>query len=240
MSTQTHRPRALIAGALVLAACIGLAACGSSSSSPSTSANAAATAAATTSAVVPPAGPSGANGVPPAGPSGATGRFGRFAARFTALRECLQKNGVTLPHPTPGQGPTGHVGGPNGGGFFGARGARGGLPSGVSRTQMEAALKKCGGAGAGLHRFGAGGYPGGGFAGRLHNPTYTADLAKFATCMRENGVDVPAPNTSGNGPIFNTKGLNPTSPTFTAAETKCRPDLRQTFQPGAAGAPGAP
>ena len=32
--------------------------------------------------------------------------------------------------------------------------------------------------------------------------------------MRENGVNLPAPNTSGNGPVFNTKGIDTSSATF--------------------------
>ena len=61
----------------------------------------------------------------------------RGSARFAAIRECLQKNGVTLPQRTPGSGAPG-------GGFPGAGGGPT-LPKGVTRAQYEAALKKCGG-----------------------------------------------------------------------------------------------
>jgi hypothetical protein len=44
--------------------------------------------------------------------------------------------------------------------------------------------------------------------------------------MRENGVSLPTPNTSGKGPVFNTKGLNTSSATFKSAESKCQSDLR--------------
>jgi hypothetical protein len=187
--------------AVLLLICLGMAACGSSGSSTTTSASA--NAAAT----------SGANagtGTAPSGPSGPTGpRSGRFAA----LRECLQKNGVALPKRTPGQRPQG--------GFLGGTTA---LPKGVSRGQMEAALKKCGGLfGGGLRRF--------------NNPGYRQALVKFAACMRENGVNVPEPNTSGNGPVFNTKGLETNSAQFRTAEAKCRGALRGSFRarPGGAG-----
>ena len=70
-------------------------------------------------------------------------------------------------------------------------------PTGVTRAQYEAALKKCGGARLRGRRVAA-----------SNSPAFRQALAKFAACMRENGVNVPAPNTSGNGPIFNTKGLN--------------------------------
>jgi hypothetical protein len=146
------------------------------------------------------------------------------------VRECLQKNGITLPQRPPGQRGA-HPGGPSG--FLGGDGAGGPqLPNGVTRAQMQAALKKCG-AGGQFRRGGA----------RLQSPAYKAALAKFAACMRENGVNVPAPNTSGNGPIFSTKGLNTASAQFRSAELKCRSDLtgalRRAPGAGATGAAGA-
>jgi hypothetical protein len=198
---RTRRVSVTAATAVVvlLLASLALAACGGSSSSSSTSANAAATSA-----------------------TGATGTAGRGAGRFTALRECLQKNGITLPKRTPGQRPRGGAGGFLGGGAGGAGGPH--LPNGVSRAQYEAAVKKCGG----------GAFAGGG--GRFNSPAAKQALAKFATCMRENGVNVPEPNTSG-GPIFNSKGLNTSSPKFKAAEAKCQSDLRGAFLRGRGGRP---
>lgn len=152
------------------------------------------------------------------GPGGATGPGGPAGTRFRAMRECLQKNGLSLPEPGAGR--------RGGRGLF-PRGAAGGpaLPKGVSRAQLEAALRKCGpGQGVLLGR-----------GGRLRSPAYRAALAKFATCLRENGVHVPAPNTSGNGPIFDTRGIDTASATFRAASAKCRGDLLHAFRPG----PGA-
>jgi hypothetical protein len=108
----------------------------------------------------------------------------------------------------------------------------------VTRAQYEAALKKCGGgnfAGAGVGRSGGPGF------GRANSPVFRQALAKYATCLRQNGVNIPAPNTSGNGPIFSTKGLNPSSPQFRAATMKCRGTLIGAFRrpPGANGAQGA-
>ena len=183
---------------------LGLAACGSSSSSSSSTT-------ATTSA------------------STGAGAKGPNAGRFAALRECLQKEGITLPKRTPGQKrPPGGAGG-----FLGAGGAGGAggpqLPKGVTRAQYEAALKKCGGS-----SFSRGG------ATRFDSPVFKAALAKFATCMRQNGVNVPAPNTSGKGPVFDTKGIDTSSTQFKTAEAKCQSDLSGAFRrgPGAGGPPG--
>ncbi|HYM54021.1 MAG TPA: hypothetical protein VES97_01560 [Solirubrobacteraceae bacterium] len=75
---------------------------------------------------------------------------------------------------------------------------------------------------------------------RINSPQFKQALERFATCMRENGVKVPAPNSSGNGPIFNIKGLDPNSPQFRAAERKCSAKLRAAFRRARPGAPAAP
>jgi hypothetical protein len=141
---------------------------------------------------------------------------GLAASRFTALRECLQKNGIPLPPPTPGQSPTLR--------FLGAHAAH--LPKGVTRAQYQAALKKCGAST---------------FAGpgrRVSGPAFKAALTKFATCLRQNGVNMSAPNTSGTGPIFSTKGIDTSSTQFRTAERKCSATLRAGLK-AAAGARSA-
>jgi len=186
---------------------LGLAACGSSSSGNSSSTTA------TTSAST----------------GTGTGAKGPNAGRFAAVRECLEKEGITLPKRTPGQKrPPGGAGG-----FLGGSGATGGasgpkLPAGMTRAKYEAALKKC-----------SGGFARGG-AARFDSPTFKAALAKFATCLRQNGVNVPAPNTSGNGPVFDTKGIDTSSTQFKTAEAKCQSDLSGAFRrgPSAGGSPG--
>jgi hypothetical protein len=216
MPHMTSRPRhRFTAAAAVLAvlASLALAACGGSTSASTTTATTAG--AATSASTTPTPSTSTGKGAAPAGPG-----------RFTALRECLQRNGITLPKRTPGQAP-------GGGGFLGG-GPK--LPAGVSRAQYEAAIKKCGG----FPRF-----PRGGFRGpriKFNSPAIKAALVKFAACLRANGLNVPEPNTSGKGPIFNTKGLNTSSATFRTAESKCRSDLVGAFRarPGAGGAAGAP
>jgi hypothetical protein len=155
----------------------------------------------------------------------AAGGAGRQSgARGAALRTCLQKNGITLPRLKAGQPRTPGTGGPFGAGGAGAAAK---LPNGVTRAQFQAALKKCGGTNF-LRRGGSG-------AGAAQG------YAKFAACMAKNGVKLPQPNTSGKGPIFNTKGIDTTSASFKAADAKCVRELRPSgsAQPGGQGAPGA-
>jgi len=166
------------------------------------------------------------------GSSTPTTTKGRFpgAARFAAVRECLRKDGISLPARTPGKHP-----GPGAGGLLGG-GTGPVLPKGVSRTQYEAILKKCGGGGFAAGRFGAG-------KGRFNSPEAKKALVKFATCMRGDGVKIGEPNTSGKGAIFDTKGIDTASTQFAAAERKCQSYLRTAFggRPGggASAAPGA-
>jgi hypothetical protein len=223
--TDSHTTKRLMTIALLAIVSALLVACGSSSKSTST-----ATAAAKTGAAA--AGGPGGN-------------------RFAALRECLKKQGITLPQRSTkgrtgsGRPPAGGAGGflLGGGGSSSGGGGAGfsqRLPKGVTRAQFEAAFKKCGGSARG--RFGAGA----GGAARLSSPAFKASLTKFAACMRQNGINVPTPNTSGKGPIFNTKGLDTTSTKFRTAQQKCSSLLALGGRPGAGGgaaggygAPGA-
>jgi len=222
-TSTPRRTPALAALLILLLAAVGLAACGGSS--PTTTPTAAA---ATTTA------PGGTSSTPGGTSStsttpGAPGaRTGAFAARFAAMRECLAKKGINLPPRTPGAP-----------GFLGGRPA---LPKGVTQAQYAEALKSCGG----------GGFAGRGFAGAGHfnrapgtfgnSPRFRQALAGFAACLRQNGVNIGEPNTSGKGPIFNTKGVNTAGPQFRAAEAKCRTALTAALRPqkavpGAAGPP---
>jgi|ERR1700684_2681311 len=156
----------------------------------------------------------------------ATKGRGQFAARGAALRTCLKKAGITLPEGKPGTAGSHRPGGP-----FGAGGAQGGgfqLPKGVTRAQLQAALKQCGGGFSGAGR-------------RFGGARNSQRLAKFAACMRTNGVNLPTPNTTGKGPIFDTKGIDTTSAAFKAADAKCVKELRpagaEAGGPGG-GAPG--
>jgi hypothetical protein len=140
------------------------------------------------------------------------------------MRECLRKLGITPPAPPSSAGP------PPGGGLPGS-GSRPTpqLPKGMTQAQFEAALKNCGG---------------GRFVGprRVNRNGRTQALNQFAACMRANGVKLPAPNTSGNGPVFNVGGLDTNSAGFRAARSKCSSALDGAFGPpraGGAAPPGA-
>jgi hypothetical protein len=208
-------------GALTLSACGG----GSSgNASTGTGTNAAATSATAGSGDTgKPAGKSGGGTTAPSehprSGSGATGGAGA-RGRFGAVRACLQRNGVKLPTR------------PGGGLFLGGAS----LPKGASRAQLQAAMRTC----LGGRGFFAGGGPGA-FRRRTASPRFRQALSAFAACLRQNGIAVPAPNTSGGGPVFSTKGLDTSSPKFRAATAKCRSTLIGAFGlhrsgPGGAGA----
>jgi hypothetical protein len=207
--TNTHHRAPLAATALaLLLACLGLAACGGSSSTSTTTVAAASitpTKTSSTSTTTTSSTPT--TGSPTPAPPG--------AGRFAAVRECLAKEGITLPKRTPGQPP-------------GAGGAGGGLklPKGMTRAQFAQAVGKCGG-GARLNS-----------GRRFNNPAFRQALTSFAACMHQNGVNLPSPNGSGGGPVFSTKGINTASAQFKAAETKCQGILRSAF-PRRSRAPGA-
>ena len=67
-------------------------------------------------------------------------------------------------------------------------------------------------------------------------PRRHSALTKFAACMRENGVNVPAPNTSGSGPdLQHQRDQHDRQRQFQQAESKCRTLLQGTFRRGAPG-----
>jgi hypothetical protein len=151
-----------------------------------------------------------------------TTQGGSGASRFASLRTCLQKEGINLPAPTGTPGTPGSGNGGRPGGFLKA-------PAGVSQAKFQEALKKCG----------AGNFPRGGGANPSSATARTA-LTNYATCMRANGINLPAPNTSGKGPVFNTSGLNTSSETFKNAQKKCQSDLGGAFGGGGGAPSGQP
>jgi hypothetical protein len=215
--------------ATLVAASLGLAACGGSSSTTTTTTQTAANAAATGTTT----GSTSTSGTTSTGTSSTgttstgTSTTGTpaepsAATRYAATRTCLSKKGITLPQRSTGAG-----------GFLGgASGAQ--LPKGMSRAQFAEALHSCG-AGFNGNHFGKRGK---GFKNPFNNPRFHAVLVRFAACLRQNGINIGEPNTSGKGPIFDTKGINTGSTQFKAAEAKCRSTLLYALRPNHA-SPGA-
>ena len=58
--------------------------------------------------------------------------------------------------------------------------------------------------------------------------------------MRENGVNLPAANTSGTGPVFSTKGIDISSQAFKSAQKACQSDLKGAFGTGTPPSGGPP
>lgn len=83
-------------------------------------------------------------------------------------------------------------------------------PKGMTHAQYEAFVSKCG--------------------AHIENPVLRQALAKFAACMRENGVNYPAP---GTGAALGAKRLDTTSSTYKKALAKCRSVLSNAFRAGA-------
>jgi hypothetical protein len=150
-----------------------------------------------------------------------------------AISACLKKQGVSLPRRNPGNGgPPGTGTGPGA-----APGTGNGPPPGLglggggagssnpNRGKVQAALRKCG---INFQR------RGGGF--RANNPAFRQALAKFTACVRKNGYNLPAPNTSGNGPVFSQSQVNRNDPKFIAASKKCQSLLPQRSTNGPPGA----
>lgn len=149
--------------------------------------------------------------------------------RLQAVRACLQKQGITLPEPGSEAGPRGE--GAAGRLLLGAGAGPAGLPKGVTASRMREALMKCRPLRSDLHRLAP---------ERIRSPVFRQVLSSFAVCMRHHGVTLPTPNSSGSGPVFDTRGLNTHGVRFRAAVAQCgslvRSALRGGFRrPGAAG-----
>ena len=155
---------------------------------------------------------------------------GAFTAQRAKLDACLKAHGVTLPSRPAGSGrPYGGAGGYGGGGFFGGGGGAG-FAGGNSKSAK--AFQACASqVGSGAGRFG------GRFRGRASFSKTT--LTAFVACVKKNGYTLPAPNTSGKGPVF--PASIEKNKQFEAAAKSCESILRTSFRPpaGAAGAGGA-
>lgn len=128
------------------------------------------------------------------------------------FRACMEKHGVKLPAGS-------------GGLLGGLIGPGGKLPVGVTRAQAAAALRACG----------AGALPQGnssqGSTGKLNlqTPGVKKAFEAFTACLRAKGANVSAPNLSGKGAIFGTKGLDLKDPKVRAAARECASTLSHSL-----------
>lgn len=102
--------------------------------------------------------------------------------------------------------------------------------SAAERAKYQSALQKCGGISPTRLR------------SLAASPKEKEALTQFAECMRRNGINLPAPNTSGKGPVFNTSHLGVGGSKFKTVERKCAVKLRADFprraHPGGSSAGG--
>ncbi|MDX8151066.1 hypothetical protein SK069_05640 [Patulibacter brassicae] len=191
------------------------------------------------------------------GGSGTTAEGNRDRAKIQA---CLKEKGVELPERPAGAGggsggpadggggpggygPPDGAGGPSGGPPDGPPG--GGLPgdgagrtrtsptppgggmSSADREKFQKALQECGGASMNGR---------GGMGGRRPNMDSAEDRKRvraYVTCVRKNGYDLPDPDFSGNGPIFDPDDVDRDDATFRKASAACQSELRPSREQGA-------
>ncbi len=194
---------------MLVAAALGLAACGGSSST-------------TTTTRPPPTRPRPAR--PPTGH--ATGPPGssrhhraphRRHARATQPARALLRD-ARVP------GKEGHhapASAPPGAGRLPRRGGRAQLPKGMTRAQFAEALRAAAAASTATASATGQSAPTTPFT----SPRFHAVLVRFAACLRQNGINVGEPNTSGKGPVFDTKGHQHRQPPVQSGEAKCRSTL---------------
>ncbi len=132
-----------------------------------------------------------------------------FAQQRAAIQACLQKAGITLP-----SGPAGSATTtprtrttPRIGGLVGGSGS-----SSFANPKVRAALQKCG---ITLAQRPAG-------TPQVSNPAYRKAVNNYVACVHKNGYNLPKPNFSGKGPVFNSSQVNRNDPKFKTASAKCQ------------------
>ena len=143
--------------------------------------------------------------------------------RFTLTadqRACMEKNGAPAPSGPPAGGTTTQTGPPPGAGGAPPAGGPRILGNPQDLAKIRAAAQKCG---VSLPQGGPGGPQGA--PPNVNSAQFQASVKDYATCMADNGYTMPAPNFSGNGPIFDPSKVNRSDAKFTAASAKCQSKL---------------
>jgi hypothetical protein len=98
------------------------------------------------------------------------------------------------------------------------------------REKLQQAMEKCGGGPGGPGGAGRRGGPAGQARGRrpdVNDADYQASIKAYAACVRKNGYDLPDPDFSGKGPIFDPKEVDQQDATFKKASKACQSTLRR-------------
>lgn len=147
--------------------------------------------------------------------------FGPGAQMSASDRECLQRHGLNFRMPGSGNAPAPPAGASGtsttGGPVVVGPGGRSGpsqLPENVRK-----AFQACG---VNPPSFSSGGPP-----PNVNSSAYRASVNRYVACVKQNGYDLPAPNLSGKGPIFDESKVNRDDPKFQAASRRCE----QLLQP---------
>jgi hypothetical protein len=139
-------------------------------------------------------------------------------------RECLQKHGLNFQAAPGGAPPTGTNAAPPSG-ATGTTRTYGGPPAGAAvgpgggsgPTQMpenvRKAFQECG---VQPPTFRAGGPP------DVNSSAYRQSVTRYVACVRQNGYEMPEPNLSGKGPVFDESKVNRDDPKFQSASQKCQ------------------
>jgi len=145
---------------------------------------------------------------------------GGFAEISDETRSCLKEEGVELPEPGQGGPP---AGGPPEGTPPEGGPPTGGPPQGFGKggAKMKKAFEECGGE---LPQGKPEGPP-------MDSGAFRKSIKEYVACMGENGVELPEPNLSGEGPVFKESEVDREAPKFKAANEKCQSRL---------GVPGGP
>jgi hypothetical protein len=158
------------------------------------------------------------------GRDGTTGSTGSSIDPEDALAEfaeCMRDNGFEdFPDPQVDENGAIVIGGPGGGG---------GLPDDADFEEIQQAMEAC----QELLPQGLG-------PGEISEEDQAAlqdAFLEYAQCMRDNGIDMPDPDFSGEGGAFGIggEGIDPGDPDFQAADEVCRPLLEEVL-PDAPGA----
>ncbi|MGZ5325084.1 MAG: hypothetical protein ACXWEL_00440 [Solirubrobacterales bacterium] len=118
-------------------------------------------------------------------------------------RSCIEDKGVTVP-----QG----AGQPPSGGSPPQAPPSGRPPGGQDFQKLQQALQDCG---VNLPNPPQGG-------GNFDPSAMRKQISAYVACVRKNGFDMPKPDTSGNGPVFDSSQVNQNDPKFKAASAKCQ------------------